>query len=70
MQVWSLGWEDPPEEEMTTHSNIFAWEIPCTEESGSLQSMGSQRVRQDLVAKPLYELFLSNKIQSENEMKL
>ena len=55
---------------MTTHSNIFAWEIPCTEESGSLQSMGSQRVRQDLVAKPLYELFLSNKIQSENEMKL
>ena len=28
MQVWSLGWEDPLEEDMATHSSIFAWEIP------------------------------------------
>ena len=47
MQVQSLGWEDPLEKEMATHSSIFAWEIPWTEESGGLQSMGLQRVRHD-----------------------
>ena len=41
MQVQSLGWEDPLEREMATHSNILAWEIPWTEEPGGLQSMGS-----------------------------
>ena len=54
MQVtWvpSLGQEDPLEKEMAAHSSILAWEIPWTEEPGGLQSMGSQRVRQDLVAK-------------------
>ena len=39
-QVWSLGWEDPLEEEMVTHSSIPAWRIPWTEEPGGLQSMG------------------------------
>ena len=34
--VRPLGWEDPLEEEMANHSSIFAWEIPCTEESGRL----------------------------------
>ena len=43
--VGSLGQEDPLEEEMATHSSILAWEIPRTEETGGLQSMGSQRVR-------------------------
>ena len=47
MWVLSLGWEDPLEEEMTTHSSILAWEIPLTEEPGQLQSMGSHRVRQE-----------------------
>ena len=42
--VQSLGWEDPLEEEIATHSSILAWEIPWTEEPGGLQSMGSQRV--------------------------
>ena len=42
--VQSLGWEDPLEEQMGTHSSILAWEIPWTEEPGGLQSMGSQRV--------------------------
>ena len=37
-----LGQEDPPEKEMATHSNILAWEIPRTEESVGLQSMGFQ----------------------------
>ena len=50
-RVWSLGQEDPMEKEMATHSSILAWEIPRTEEPGGLQSIGSQRVRQDLVAK-------------------
>ena len=40
IQVQSLGWEDPLEKGMATHSNILAWEIPWTEEPGRLQSMG------------------------------
>ena len=44
--VWSLGWEDPLEEGMATHSSIPAWRIP-TEEPGRLQSIGMQRVRHD-----------------------
>ena len=47
MQVWSLGQEDPLEEGMATHSNILAWRIPLTEETGGLRSVGSQRVRHD-----------------------
>ena len=38
MQVWSLYWEDPLEEEMATCSNILAWEIPWTEDPGRIQS--------------------------------
>ena len=38
-----MGWEDPLEKEMATHSSILAWEIPGTEEPGGLQSMGSQK---------------------------
>ena len=40
MQVQSLGWEDPLEKEMATHSSILTWEILYTEEPGRLQSMG------------------------------
>ena len=43
--VQSLGWEDPLEESMATHTSTFAWRIPWTEDPGGLQSMGSQRVR-------------------------
>ena len=43
-QVRSLGWEDPLEKEMATHSSILAWRIPWTEKPGGLQSIGSQRV--------------------------
>ena len=50
-QVQSLGWEDPWEDplekEMANHSSILAQRIPWTEESGRLQSMGSQRVGHD-----------------------
>ena len=46
--VQALGQKDPLEEEMATHSNILAWEIPWKEEPGELQSTGSQRARHDL----------------------
>ena len=42
-RVLSLGWEDPLEKEMTSHSSTLAWKIPWTEEPGRLQSMGSQK---------------------------
>ena len=41
-QFWSLGQEDPLEEEMATHSSVLAWEIPWIEEPGGLQTVGSQ----------------------------
>ena len=46
-QVQPLGWEDPLEKGMATHSSILAWRIPWTEDPGKLQSMGLQRVRLD-----------------------
>ena len=49
--VWSLGWEDPLEKEMATHSSILSWNIPWTEEPDRLESMGSQRVRHNSATK-------------------
>ena len=48
-EIWvqSLGWEDPLEKEMATHSSTFTWKIPWTEEPDRLQSMVSQRVGHD-----------------------
>ena len=46
-RVQSLGWEDPLEKEIATHSGIIAWKIPWMEEPGGLRSMGSQRVGHD-----------------------
>ena len=48
MWIWSLGQEDPQEKEMADHSSILAWVIPWIEEPDRLQSMGSNRVGQDL----------------------
>ena len=45
--IQSLGGEDPLEKGMATHSSILAWRIPWTQETGGLQSMGSQRVGHD-----------------------
>ena len=47
MLVQFLGWEDPLEEEMVTHSSILVWEISWTEKPARLQSMGLQRVGQN-----------------------
>ena len=46
-QIQSLGWEDPLEKGMATHSSILAWRIPWTEKPGGLQSIESQRVEHD-----------------------
>ena len=45
-QVQSLGWEDPLEKEMATHSSVLVWRFSWTEKSGRLVRWGSQRVRQ------------------------
>ena len=45
--VRSMGWEDPLEEDMATHSSVLAWRIPWAEELDGLQSMGLQKVRQN-----------------------
>ena len=45
--VRSLGWEDPLEKGMATHSSLLTWKIPQTEEPGEIQSIGLQRIRQD-----------------------
>ena len=47
MWVRSLGWKDPLEKEMATHSSVLAWRIPGTGEPGGLRSMGSHRVGHD-----------------------
>ena len=47
MLVQFLGWNDPLEEEMATHSSLLVWRIPWTEEPGGPQSMGLQRVGHD-----------------------
>ena len=47
MQVQSLGWEDSLEKGIATHSSIFVWEIPRTEEPGRLQPMGLERAGHD-----------------------
>ena len=44
IQVQSLGWEDPLQKGMATHSSILAWRIAWTEEAGGLQSLGLQRI--------------------------
>ena len=43
-RVLSLGWKDPLEKGVATHSNTLAWRIPQIEEPGGLQSIGSQRI--------------------------
>ena len=52
--VLPLGWEDPLEKEMATHSSILAWEIQWAEEPDVLQSLGSQTVKQDWSTEHMY----------------
>ena len=46
-QVWSLGWQDPLEKGIASHSSILSWRIPWTEKPGKLEYTGSQRLRHD-----------------------
>ena len=66
MLVRSLGQEDPLEKEMATHSSIIAWKIPWTKKPGGLQSMGLQRIRQDLASKQKQVLGADNRAVNKN----
>ena len=58
----ALGWKDPLEEEMATHSSILAWAIPWTVEPGRLQSMGCKRVGHNLVTKQQHPVATSENL--------
>ena len=68
-RIWYLGWEDPLEKGMATHSSILTWRIPGTEEPGGLQSMGLWRVRDDWVPNTFFSLSggLGRKWREEEE---
>ena len=66
-RVQSLGWEDPLEEEMATHSSIPAWEIPWTREPGGLQSIGLQRIGHDWA---LTYIFLREEILARQQFQM
>ena len=70
-QVQSLGREDPLEKGMATHCSILAWRIPWTEESGGLQSMGSQRVSHDWATNPhSYHMMKINSLRYRTECSI
>ena len=60
--VWSLSQEDPLEKEMAPHSSTLAWKIPWMEESGRLQSTGSQRVGHDWATSLSFPFFTTRAI--------
>ena len=64
MQICSLGQEDPLEKEMATHFSILARWILWTEESGGLQSMGSQRIRYDWMTEHMFALSYSEHVST------
>ena len=62
IQVQSLGWEDPLEKGITTHSSTLAWRIPCTEEPDGLQSIGSLRVRHNFTMSEQQQSFFLDSV--------
>ena len=70
MNVRSLGWEDPLEKKMATHSSILVWIIPWTEEPGRLRSMGSQRVRNNLNSLSTHAPEIDDKIRKQKPQQL
>ena len=68
-QVQFLGWEDPLEKEMATHSSILAWKISWTEEPDGLQSRGLQRVEHDWVTNTYLHLLNHSQHTEENSVK-
>ena len=65
--VWSLGWEDPLEKEMATHSSILAWKIPFFQERGGLQSVGLQRIGHDWVTSLSHSLTILLCLSSQSQ---
>ena len=65
-RVQFLGWKDPLEGDMPTHTSILAWEIPWTVEPGQLQSMGLQRVKRDWASKQHEKQSQSGRIWTSN----
>ena len=70
MQVSSLGQEDLLEEETATHSSIFAWEIPRTEEPGGLQSKRSKESDMTQQTKPPSSKYIGKKQSPEGDKKM
>ena len=68
-KVWSLGWEDPLEKGVATHSSILAWEIPWTEKAGRLQSMELQTVGHDWVTNFFFFNFFLKEILKEKKIR-
>ena len=68
--VRSLGWEDPLEKGMATHSSILAWRIPWSEKPGRLQSMGSQRVGHNWVTLSLSLTHTHTRTQDANTISI
>ena len=66
-RVQSLGWEDPLEKEMATHTSSLAWRIPWTEEPGRLQFTGSQRVGHDLATSFHEKESITEYLKQKNE---
>ena len=69
-QIHSLGWEDPLEKEMKTHSSILGWEIPWTEEPDGLQSRGLQRIKHDLATEWIHTQLLADNHSSISDRLL
>ena len=68
-QVRSLGWEDPLDKGMATHSSVLAWRIPWTEKSGRLEFTGSQRVRHDWETSLYYTIWRPTRPSRTNTQK-
>ena len=64
MRVRSLGWEDPLEKKMATHSSILAWKIPWTEEPGGLQGYSPQGHKQSDTTEQFHFTMKSDVLQS------
>ena len=64
-RLWSLGWEDPLEKGMATHSSVLAWRIPWTEELGHLQSPRLQRIRHNWVNNTFNEVIGLKKFKKQ-----
>ena len=69
-RVQSLGWEDPLQKEIATHFSTLAWKIPWTEEPGSLQSMGSQKVGHDQATSLHFTLLSAVRVGSSAYLRL